>query len=543
MMRLKGFFRNLSLYKKILLFSFMMTFLVVVSTAGISFVNQSSQLKDQLTDKVVGVASLWSATIPPEDVIGAKKHKDQEHPTSKRINHIVSMINERSGDYIDGYIFDAKVYQQNKLYFVSVSKKGNENGFVNFTYYHAGREYLRAFQNTIKQKNVQFTKIHRDQYGTWVTAFAPILDQNEKVIAVLGVDVDASIIEKNQKRIALYLFGSFLFITIFVFFSLRWGLKKVTEPINEIISGINQVSSGNFEVKLIVQDESDLGRLGKTFNQMTDKLSVLFEQLSVTSKELGHPNKDAKLLYRFEDAIDEMEQIIEKTRLQKELQRAEKMNAIGQLAASVAHEIRNPMTVVKGFLQIFLGKKHMTEEEHSYIQLMIDELNRAEIIINDYLSLAKPDFNQEAEIINANELTIKVMDLMNSYALLSKSIQLETILPKDVWIKGNKSEIKQVLINILKNGIEAMKEGGQLTIKVSEENDMAVFSISDTGIGMTVEELSRLGTAFYSLKEKGTGIGLMVCYQIIERMKGKIEVESTKGVGTTFNIYLPLSNE
>jgi two-component system, sporulation sensor kinase B len=520
----------------------MMTFLVVISTAGISFVNQSSQLKDQLTDRVVGVASLWSATIPHDDVITAKNQKNEEQPASKRINHIVSMISERSGNYIDGYIFDAKVYQKNKLYFISVSKTGNENGMENFTYYHAGKEYLQAFQNTINQRTVQFTKIHRDKYGTWVTAFAPIINNKGNIIAVLGVDVDASIIEKNQKKIAWYLFSSFLFITIFVFISLRWGLKKATEPINDIISGINQVSAGNFDVKLQVQDESDLGRLGETFNQMTDKLSVLFEQLSVTSKELGHSKKDAKLLHRFEDAIDEMEQIIEKTRLQKELQRAEKMNAIGQLAASVAHEIRNPMTVVKGFLQIFLGKKHMTEEEHSYIQLMIDELNRAEIIINDYLSLAKPDFNQEAEIINANDLTIKVMDLMNSYAMLSKNIQMESILPKEVWIKGNKSEIKQVLINILKNGIEAMQEGGQLIMKVSEENGLAVFSISDTGIGMTDEELSRLGTAFYSLKEKGTGIGLMVCFQIIERMKGKIEVESTKGVGTTFKIYLPQAN-
>ncbi|HLO10818.1 MAG TPA: ATP-binding protein [Pseudoneobacillus sp.] len=539
-MKVKGTFRNLSLYKKILFFSFLMTFLVVVSTAGISFIYQSNQLKEQLTERVVGVVSLWSATISQDDVKVSNMTRDPKHPAVKRLNHIVSMINERNANYIDGYIFDANIQQNNKLLFLSVSRSFEKIGLKNFTYYEAEKEYLQRFKNAVDNKNIQFTKIFSDKYGIWITAFAPILDKNGKVIAVLGVDVDASVIEKNQERIALYLFSSFLFITVLVYLALRWGLKKVTEPINDIISGINQVSAGNFDIKLKIQDESELGRLCEKFNYMTDQLSLLFDQLSVTSKELGHRKNSTKLVYRFEDAIDEMGQIIEKTKLQKELQRAEKMNAIGQLAASVAHEIRNPMTVVKGFLQIFLGKQYMSEVEQSYIQLMIEELNRAEVIINDYLSLAKPDFDQETEIISATDLAIKVMDLMNSYAMLSKNIELETHLTQDVFIKGNNSELKQVLINILKNGIEAMKEGGKLSIRVTENNGYGVFEIRDTGIGMTEEELSRLGTAFYSLKEKGTGIGLMVCYQIIERMKGKIEVESAKGIGTVFKIFLPM---
>jgi two-component system, sporulation sensor kinase B len=237
-----------------------------------------------------------------------------------------------------------------------------------------------------------------------------------------------------------------------------------------------------------------------------------------------------------------MEKIIAKTRLQKELQRAEKMNAIGQLAASVAHEIRNPMTVVRGFLQMFLTHETFTPTELTFVQLMIDELNRAENIINDYLSLAKPDL-ERIEKVDAADLTQKVADLMNTFAFMSKNITLQTNFETDVFVKGNHSELKQVIINIVKNGIEAMRSGGILTLSVEKSGKYGLFTVTDQGAGMTPDELKRLGTAFYSLKEKGTGIGLMVCYQLVEKMKGRIEVTSERGVGTTFQVFIPLWDE
>ena len=382
------------------------------------------------------------------------------------------------------------------------------------------------------------TEVSLNQGDKWIAALSPITNKDGEIIAVLGIDIRMSSIALFHKENALILLLIVCIITPCIFFLLRKRFAKVLDPINELIYGVNELSKGHFNVQLKVADHSELGLLCERFNLMAKQLYTLVEQLTATSEQFdAQPQK--LILHNLDDAIDKMQKIMEISKSNRDLQRAEKMNAIGQLAASVAHEIRNPMTVVKGFLQIFLAKEQMSDEERMYIRLMIDEMNRAETIINDYLSMAKPDLEQ-TERINGKVLAEKAMDLMNSYAMMAKNITMTASSIEEIEIKGNKSELQQVLINMLKNGIEAMKDGGRLSLSFYQEGSFGVFKISDTGIGMTQDEMKRLGTAFYSLKEKGTGMGLTVCYQIVERMKGKIEVESEKGVGTTFRIYVPI---
>ncbi|MDZ5473123.1 ATP-binding protein [Bacillus sp. 31A1R] len=534
-----GHLKRLPIIKKVLLFSFCITFIVVISIASISFFLQTKQMEAQIEDRIVGLATLWSSTIRTNDVINVIENRTEHSDAHKRLERFVSLIKEKHSVHLDSGIVLPEIQKNEGIYILVGSHGYGELGLYSFSNYQAEKEYITAFKEAVKTKTVTFSGLYRDQYGLWVTAFSPIMDDEGKVVALLAIDANATLIDSFQKELATYLFLIFVIISIIVFYILKRGLYKVLEPMNEIIKGINEVSKGNFDVKLHVDEETDLSLLFDRFNFMTDQLSTLFEQLSITSKQLGAEIQQHEQIGQFELAFGEMENIIQKSKLQRELQRAEKMNAIGQLAASVAHEIRNPMTVVKGFLQIFLSKDELSKEEHMYVKLMIEEMNRAENIINDYLSLAKPDLEQ-TEKVDAGLLVNKVTDLMNSYAMMSKSIELKTDISEEVFIKGNLGELKQVLINILKNGIEAIKEKGTLSIRVYKENGFGVLQIEDTGVGMTQEELERLGTAFYSLKEKGTGIGLMVCYQIIERMKGNISVTSEKGKGTEFTIKIPL---
>lgn len=224
----------------------------------------------------------------------------------------------------------------------------------------------------------------------------------------------------------------------------------------------------------------------------------------------------------------------------QEIQRTERLHSVGQLAASIAHEIRNPLTVVRGFLQLFQEKPSFTENEKEYLRQMILEVDHTQAIISDFLSLAKPDI-YHIEMLDLKQQIEQVIDLLSSYALLN-NIEFQTNLEDFLHIWANTIELKQVLINLMKNAIEAMdamEEEGTITVRSRQNDRFVIIDIADTGVGMTPEEMKRLGTPFYSLKDRGTGIGLMVCYNIIEKYKGKIEVKSTKGEGTQFSVFIP----
>ncbi|CAG9621808.1 ATP-binding protein [Sutcliffiella rhizosphaerae] len=240
-------------------------------------------------------------------------------------------------------------------------------------------------------------------------------------------------------------------------------------------------------------------------------------------------------------AILIIENLKTQTILQYEVQRAEKLKVVSELAASVAHEVRNPMTATRGFLQLMKEDENLNAAQRRFMDISIEELDRAQVIIQDYLSLAKPN-KQGISIINLSQQVENVIQLMSSYTSI-KNIKIYTSVEQDLYIKANKDEIKQVLINLIKNGVEAVENGGNIAIYLTSKEDDVLIEIVDDGIGMSSEQLERLGTPFYSTKDKGTGIGLTITYQIIELLQGKIDVKSENGKGTTFFIKLPKQKE
>ncbi|MFK4998504.1 ATP-binding protein [Bacillus sp. N9] len=221
----------------------------------------------------------------------------------------------------------------------------------------------------------------------------------------------------------------------------------------------------------------------------------------------------------------------EKTNQIKQL---DKLGAVGQLAAGIAHEIRNPLTSVKGFVQL------LSEETNSkYSQIITSEIERIEFIMNEFLVLAKPQQEMRLKSEKINNIVKDVISFMNPEALLH-NVEIVKEFNEAPPVFCESKQIKQVIINMIKNAIEAMPIGGTIHIKTATlPNGYAAIEIIDEGIGIAKERLKRLREPFYSNKEKGTGLGVMICYKIIEDHGGTIQFTSKEGLGTKVQIFLP----
>jgi len=228
--------------------------------------------------------------------------------------------------------------------------------------------------------------------------------------------------------------------------------------------------------------------------------------------------------------------ISERKKNEELLINSEKLYVAGQLAAGIAHEIRNPLTSLKGFLQLLSSGRGNIN--HFY-DIMKTELIRIESIVSELLMLSKP---QVYEFVHKDcrQLMSDTVNLLETQAILHNVIIEFHSDYRPLWVYGVENQLKQAFINVLKNAIEAMHNGGIVTINMSLDLDRGVLiRIKDEGSGMPAEQLSKIGQPFYTTKDKGTGLGLMVTFKIINNHQGHITAESKLGVGTTFIIQLP----
>lgn len=230
--------------------------------------------------------------------------------------------------------------------------------------------------------------------------------------------------------------------------------------------------------------------------------------------------------------------ITEQKKTQELLQNSEKLTLVGQLAAGIAHEIRNPLTALKGFLQLMQTEGTAKQE---YFTIMSSELARIELIVSELLVLAKPQstYFQHRDLFT---LIKHVVTLLDTEAILNQ-VQILTDFEADIpLINCDENQLKQAFINFLKNGIEAMPTGGEIHIKVSRESDRVLIHFTDQGCGIPEDKIPRLGEPFFTTKQAGTGLGLMVSNKIIQNHLGSVELTSKLGEGTTVTVTLPIQD-
>ncbi|WP_246944917.1 ATP-binding protein [Bacillus pinisoli] len=297
--------------------------------------------------------------------------------------------------------------------------------------------------------------------------------------------------------------------------------------------------------------------IGKPILEIAEPTSheLLKERLNMLKNDGKMPPTEIKLLktanetidvevvsfpFMFEEYLNDTEiMVVRDLRERKENEklaiRSEKLGIAGELAASIAHEIRNPLTAIKGFIQ--LAKEGFTKVD--IFSILDSEINRIETIASELLVLGKP-ISERKQRSEVGIILQNVCTLMQSQANMAGiHIQCDEIEP-NLFIDCNEEQLKQVLINLIKNGIEAIETSGTVKVQLKSHNQKVIIKIEDNGKGIPRHIQHKLGEPFYSTKEKGTGLGIMVCYRIIEQHNGKIEFSSKEGEGTTFMIELPL---
>lgn len=212
-----------------------------------------------------------------------------------------------------------------------------------------------------------------------------------------------------------------------------------------------------------------------------------------------------------------------KKQMERELARLDRLNLIGEMAAGISHEVRNPMTTVRGFLQLLYDKEG-NAGNRSYYNLMIAELDRANAILTEFLSISRTKMT-ERRSQNLNEIIKSMAPLLEASAVSSnKRIQIEMEELPDLLLDDK--ETRQVILNLSRNGLEAMDEGGILTLRTFTKDNEVILEVRDQGHGISTELIGKLGTPFFTTKSEGTGLGLAICYGIAARHEARIEVES-----------------
>jgi len=360
-------------------------------------------------------------------------------------------------------------------------------------------------------------------------------ESSSQPIGYVRVVLSLSRISKEWKA-ALMLFAVITFLFLFVSMEVSGRLvRKVTKPVDTLMKGVEEISKGNFNFRIPLSSTDEIGRLAKTFNLMAENLQKSREEIEKYNK-------------RLEEIVQERTRRLRET--QSQLYQAGKLAAVGEMAAGVAHEMKNPLGAVVGFTQLALkhieGREELKDDDiktlRDYLRYIEKNSERCKEIVKSLLKFSRAEKMKFVEV-NVNTLIEETLQLLNHQLELSKvevTKELNWKIPP-CWASPN--HLQQVFLNIILNAQQAMPDGGKLTIRTSFSQDsMIEITFTDTGCGIPEENLEKIFEPFFTTREPGvgTGLGLSISYRIVEEHGGKIKVRSKLGEGSTFTILLPI---
>lgn len=372
-----------------------------------------------------------------------------------------------------------------------------------------------------------YTEVYRDYTGDevlgswkWIEGLQCYLIAEQDVReAFYQIDLLA------RKALTIFIVSALLILGISY-----WVIGRVTGPIKGLSETVALFADGHFGETFYTNRKDEIGNLIAGFNEMSDRLKKAYTELE---GKVETSNKELEVAY----------QMLKQR--QEQLIRSEKMAALGQLSAGIAHEIRNPLTTIKIFIQSLEKEIELDRTQHEDFRIIMREIDRINENITLFLKFARP----EEPLFQVVDLVGLVRETVNLLAakLRASGIRLILALPASLPpVEGDPKQLSQVFLNLFLNAVEAMPDGG--TLKVSSETSVNPESgeetlrmiVKDTGGGIPEKDRPYLFDPFFTQKAGGTGLGLSIVYSIIQKHNGHIEVESAAGEGSSFVLSLPV---
>jgi signal transduction histidine kinase/uncharacterized protein YneF (UPF0154 family) len=337
------------------------------------------------------------------------------------------------------------------------------------------------------------------------SAYAPVTTKDGRVVAVVRVEASARFLD-TVNRVAIVLLTIALIITAFAALLGILIARTVVIPIKELVRASQRIASGNLDTEVKVKSRDEIGFFARTFNQMARNLKKLYEEVAAQGRQ------------------------------------------IAELSASVAHEVRSPISAIKGFTELLEDELDEGDSRREYIYDIKEEINILNSKVTDFIHFARP-LTIDPSPLDITEVLESAMVPMDK-EVLDKGISVKYKLAKELpFIMGDYEQLRGLFINLIRNAVQAMESEGELTLSANFINGDAKSMIKssrlieviirDNGCGMTPNELEKAFDPFFTKKINGTGLGLSICKKIITAHNGEIRLESIPRVGTTVRVFLP----
>ncbi|MBM1185229.1 sensor histidine kinase [Pseudomonas lundensis] len=352
------------------------------------------------------------------------------------------------------------------------------------------------------EQTLRNTKLPSEQFTSRYSGlYWPILNDTGELQGVIysGLLRHTSLVglvNQTNLFVLIFLLGSVLSLTV------GWLVsERLTRPLRALSEGVRAVTAGDYNQRVAVSGNDELAELSSTFNHMTVRLG-----------QLHH--------------------------LEAQLRRRDRLHALGEVAMGLAHEIRNPLGIIKTATQLLHRRADLGDNDKRHLEYVVSEVTRINDLITEFLDFAKP----RAPVRCVQPARPLVEDILGFCKPELESHRVEARIDDQApgaTLYADARQLKQACLNLIINAIDAMPDGGHLTVGIAQEDDYTVISITDTGEGIAPDMMERIFTPFVTTKASGTGLGLAKVFSIMDSHDGRIECVSDKGAGATFNLYIP----